>query len=80
MYLPLTAPASSSSCTRSRYATFSSMARTILSRSLRLTNLVRFVDQFSRKELTADEKIARIREAHPWEPLFEVTSSGSWSA
>ena len=38
-------------------------------------NLVRFVDQFRRKELTPAEKIARIREAHPWEPMFSITSS-----
>ncbi len=38
-------------------------------------SLVRFVDDFSRRELSSQEKLERVRAAPPWEPLFEVTSS-----
>jgi N-6 DNA Methylase len=38
-------------------------------------DFARFIDDFSRRELTPAEKIARIRAAHPWDPFFEVTSS-----
>jgi N-6 DNA Methylase len=38
-------------------------------------NFARFVDQFSRKTLTPDQKIERIGAAGEWQPFFAVTSS-----
>lgn len=35
----------------------------------------RFIQDFSRRELSRPDKIARVRQAHPWNPLFEVTAS-----
>jgi hypothetical protein len=32
-------------------------------------------EEFSRKELTPDEKIAKVRSAPPWNPMVEITSS-----
>jgi hypothetical protein len=32
-------------------------------------------DEFSRKELSPQEKIARVRSAHPWNTMVEITSS-----
>lgn len=39
--------------------------------------LADFVDRFKRRELTTDEKVARIRTAPAWDPNFEITNP-SW--
>lgn len=39
------------------------------------SHLADLLEEFSRKELTLEEKIQRIRSAPPWNPVVEVTSS-----
>jgi type I restriction-modification system DNA methylase subunit len=37
--------------------------------------LADFLDQFSKRDLTHDEKLERVKTAPPWNPILEVTSS-----
>ncbi len=39
------------------------------------SRFARFIEEFSRKQLSPDQKVERIRESPPWNPFIEITSS-----